>query len=125
MATSQPQQTNWEIHPLMSARMKISLSWIVSIKTDLRVVETFLLEPFLGPTSTDKGFFEPLKEAPLKHFTFKTVFSWLWVAAKTGLTSMLGLRKTSDTRQTGPRCVATTQPASFQKISWPKRVKTM
>ena len=35
MATGQPLLINWENHPSISARMKISLvSWIVSIETD-------------------------------------------------------------------------------------------
>ena len=45
--------------------MKISLvSWIVSIETDPRV----------GGDQLTKAPFEPIKEASLKHLTFKTVF---------------------------------------------------
>ena len=37
---SQPLQTNWEIHPSIVAKMRISLvSWLVSTETDLRVGE--------------------------------------------------------------------------------------
>ena len=40
MATGQPLQTNWEIHPSIVAKMRISLvSWLVSTETDLRVGE--------------------------------------------------------------------------------------
>ena len=40
MATGQPLQTNWEIHPSIVAKMRISLvSWLVSTETDLGVGE--------------------------------------------------------------------------------------
>ena len=43
MITGRPLLTNWEIHPLTSAKMKISLvSWIVSIETDPKVGGEFL-----------------------------------------------------------------------------------
>ena len=55
--------------------MRISpISWTVSTETDPRVGGRFLLEPFPGATPADKGSLEPLKEASLKHLTFKTVF---------------------------------------------------
>ena len=38
---------------------------------------------------------------------------------------MLGKTKTSDTNQTGSRCLSTHLPAFFQRISWPKRVQTV
>ena len=47
---------NWEIRPLMSAKMKISLiSGIVSTETDPRAEGHPLLEPFPGSTPADKG----------------------------------------------------------------------
>ena len=59
MVTGQPLLINWEIHPSTSARTKISLiSWIVSTDTD----------------QLTKAPFEPIKEASLKHLSFKTVF---------------------------------------------------
>ena len=64
MATDQQLQPNWGTRPLMSAKMRISLvSWIVSTETDPRIGGA---SPF--------GTFEPLKEASLRHLTFKTVF---------------------------------------------------
>ena len=72
MATGQPLQANWEIRPLMSAKMRISLvSWIDSKETDPRVRGASPLEVL--PQLT-KAPFEPLKEVSLKHLTFMTVF---------------------------------------------------
>ena len=38
---------------------------------------------------------------------------------------MLGYIRTSDTSQTGLRCPCTPHPASFPRISWPRRVQTV
>ena len=38
---------------------------------------------------------------------------------------MLGYIRTSDTNQTGLRCPYTPHPASYPRISWPKRVQTV
>ena len=38
---------------------------------------------------------------------------------------MLGRTEISDTNLTGQRCLCTHHPASFQRISWPKRVQTV
>ena len=59
-----------------------------------------------------KAPFEPIKEASLKHLTFKTV------------RFMLGSIKTSDTSRTGRRCHCTHLPAFFPRTSWLKRVRT-
>ena len=63
------------IPPLMSARMRISLvSWIASTETDPRVrggIPSWNLSLVLHQLS--KAPFEPMKEATLKHLTFKTV----------------------------------------------------
>ena len=76
---------NWEIRPLMSAKMNISLiSWIVSTETDPREEGHPLLEPFPGSTPADKAPFEPLKEASLKPLTIKTVILLAWVQASEG-----------------------------------------
>ena len=49
MTIGQPLQTNWEFHPLMSAKMRISsISWIVSIETDPRVGGTSPSPSFLS-----------------------------------------------------------------------------
>ena len=38
---------------------------------------------------------------------------------------MLGSRKTSDTKDTGPKCLSTSRPAFSPRTSWPKRVQTV
>ena len=68
-----------------------------------------------------KAPFEPLKEASLKHLTFKTVF--LLALVNTGVRSMLGYIRTSDTSQTGLRCLYTPHPVSYPKTSWLRRVQ--
>ena len=72
-----------------------------------------------------KAPFESLKEASLKHLTFKTVFCWPWVQVNAGVRSMLGYIRTSDTSQPGPRCPCTPLPSFFQRTSWLKRVQTV
>ena len=76
MATDQPLLTNWAIPPFMSVRMKTSLiSWTASTETDPKGGGA-------SPPGTSlwyyraltKAPFEPIKEASLKHLTFKTVF---------------------------------------------------
>ena len=68
-----------------------------------------------------KAPFEPLREASLKHLTFKTVF--LLALAKEGVRSMHGNTRTSDTNPIGLRCPCFHPPAFFLRISWPKRVQ--
>ena len=59
--TDQPWQINWEVCPLNSAKVKISLhSWIVSIETDLRVREA-------SPPGTFLWCFTCLQRLPLNH----------------------------------------------------------
>ena len=70
-----------------------------------------------------KATFEPLKEASLKHLTFKTVFCWPWVLVNAGVRSMLVFIRTSDTSQTGLRCPCTPHPAFCPRISWLRRVQ--
>ena len=75
MDTGLPLLTNWEIHPLMSAKMKISLvSWIVSRDgpKGRREIPSWNLSLVLHQLT--KAPFEPIREASLKHLTFKTVF---------------------------------------------------
>ena len=76
MATGLPLLINWEIQPSTSAKMKISpVSWIVSIETDPRAEGVSPPGTFLWfYTSSQKAPFEPIKQASLKHLTFKTVF---------------------------------------------------
>ena len=76
MVTGQPLLIDWEIRPSISVRMKISLvSWIVSTETDPKAGRESPLgtSPWFF-TPPDKVHFEPIKEASLKHLTFKTVF---------------------------------------------------
>ena len=75
MVTGQPSLINWEIRPSISAKMKISLdSWIVSIDRPKgrRGIPSWNLSLVLHQLT--KAPFEPIKEASLKHLTFKTVF---------------------------------------------------
>ena len=78
---------NWKIRPLMSARMRISLaSWIATTETEQGSEgHTHTPHPTPPPPhptpnlslvlhQLTKATFEPLKEASLKHLTFKTVF---------------------------------------------------
>ena len=73
MATDQPLQTNLEICPSVSAKMRISLvSWIVSIETDIIGIPFLnLLLVLHQPTEAP---LEPLKETSLKHLTSKMAF---------------------------------------------------
>ena len=70
-----------------------------------------------------KAPFEPLKEASLKHLTFKTVFLLALGLAKEGVRSMPGSIRTSDTSRTGLRCLFFHLPAFSPRTSWPKRVR--
>ena len=75
MVTGQPLLIDWEIRPSISLRMKISLvSWIVSTETDPKAGGESLPRTSLVFAPADKVHFEPIKEASLKHLTFKTVF---------------------------------------------------
>ena len=72
MAIDQPLLTSWKIPPLMSAKMRISLvSWIVSRDRPKgrRGIPSWNLALVLHQLPKT-----PLKEASLKHLTFKTVF---------------------------------------------------
>ena len=70
-----------------------------------------------------KAPFEPLKEASLKHLTFKTVFLLALVLVSAEVRSMHGFIRTSDTSQTGLRCPCTPHPAFCPRISWLRRVQ--
>ena len=70
-----------------------------------------------------KAPFEPLREASLKHLTFKSSSFWPWALAKEGVRSMHGSTRTSDTSPIGLRCPCFHLPAFFPRISWPKRVR--
>ena len=70
-----------------------------------------------------KAPFEPIKEASLKHLTFKTVFPL--ARANAEVRFMLGKTEILDTNLIGQRCPCIHHPAFYQKISWPKRVQTV
>ena len=71
MVTGQPLLTSWATLPSMSPKMRISLvSWIVY--KGRRGIPSWNLSLVLHQLT--KAPFEPLKEASLKHLTFKTVF---------------------------------------------------
>ena len=76
MVTVQPLLINWEIHPSTSARTKISLVFLDSFHRDRpkgrRGIPSWNLSLVLH--QLNKAPFEPIKEASLKHLTFKTVF---------------------------------------------------
>ena len=92
MVTGQTLLIDWEIRPSISVRMKISLvSWIVSTETDPKAGRES--PPGTSPwffAPADKGHFEPIKEASLKHLTFKTVSSWPWGRGRVEVRYMLG-----------------------------------
>ena len=73
----------------------------------------------------NKALFEPIKEASLKHLTFKTVFL---LALGSGMCrSEIHAWKTEilDTNPIGQRCPCIHHPAFYPRISWPKRVQTV
>ena len=67
-----------------------------------------------------KAPFEPLKEASLKHLTFKTVFLLAVGSGKRRSEIHAWLHKNS---QTGLRCPYTPHPAFCPRISWLRRVQ--
>ena len=113
--------------PINISRMKISLvSWIVSTETDPkagRESPSWNLSLVFAPA--DKVHFEPIKEASLKHLTFKTFSAWPWGRASVEVRYMLGKTKILDTNPTGQRCPCTHHLAFFPRIRWPKRVQTV
>ena len=117
MVTGQPFLKNWKIRPSISVRMKISLiSWIVSTETDPKAGGE-------SPPGTSPWFlhqltkvhFEPVKEASLKHLTFKTVFLLAWGRASVEVGYMLGKTEILDTNSTGQRCPCTHYPVSLEE----------
>ena len=121
MATGQPFWTNWEIHPLMSAKMRTSLiSWIVSTETDPRVGGASPWNLFLVLHQLTKPPFEPLTEASLKHLTFKTIFLLALGSGKSRSEIHAWQSKNIRHQLTSPRCLFTPYPAFFAITSWPK-----
>ena len=72
-----------------------------------------------------KAPFEPIKEASVKHLTFKTVFLLALGSGNAEVRFMLGKTKILDTNLIGRRCPCTHLPASSPRTSWQKRVQTV
>ena len=70
-----------------------------------------------------KAPFEPLKESSLKHLTFKTVFLLALGSGKRRSEIHAWYIRTSDTSQTGLRCLCTPHPVSYPRTSWLRKVQ--
>ena len=127
MVTGQPLLIDWEIRPSISVRMKISLvSWIVSTESDPQAGRESPLGTspcFFAPA--DKGHFEPIKEASLKHLTFKTVFLLALGSDKSRSEMHAWQHRNIRHHSDWSRCPCTRHPAFSPRISWPKRVQTV
>ena len=73
----------------------------------------------------DKVHFEPIKEASLKHLTFKTGFLLAQGSGKRRCEIHAWQTEILDTNPTSQRCPCTHHPAFSPRISWPKRVQTV
>ena len=125
MDTGQPLLINWEIHPSMSAKIKISLvSWIVSTVTDPRdggESPSWNLSMVLHQLT--KAPFEPIKEASLKRLTFKTVFLLALASGKHRSEIHAWQNKIIRHQSDWSRCPCTHHLAFFLRTSWPWRVQ--
>ena len=77
-----------------------------------------LLE-FLTGRAPAKTPFDPIKKAPLKHLTFKTVFLLALGSGKCKVRFMPGKTDILDTNPIGHRCPCIHHPAFCPRISWP------
>ena len=84
-----------------------------------------LLEPLLVFAPADKGHFEPIKEASLKHLTFKTVFLLALGSGKSRSEIYAWQHRNIRHQSDWSRCPCTRHPAFSPRISWPKRVQTV
>ena len=127
MVTGQPLLIDWEIRPSISVRMKISLvSWIVSTETDPKAGGES--PPGTSPlffAPADKVHFEPIKEASLKHLTFKTVFLLALGSGKRRSETHAWQNRNIRHQSDWARSPCTHHPAFSPRISWPKRVQTV
>ena len=71
----------------------------------------------------DKGHFEPIKEASLKHLTFKTVFLLALGSGKSRSEIHAWQNRNIRHQSDWSRCPCTHHPAFSPRISWPKRVQ--
>ena len=69
-----------------------------------------------------KAPFEPLKEASLKHLTFKTVFL-LALGSGKRRSEIHAWQNSSGTSLNGQKCPCTLYLAFFQRISWPRKAQ--
>ena len=72
-----------------------------------------------------KAPFKPIKEASLKHLTFKRFSSWPLGRANAEVRFMLGKTEILDTNLIGSKYPCTHLPAFFPRTSWQKRVQTV
>ena len=111
MVTGQPLLINWETHPLISGKDENLTRLLDSFHKERPKgrmgIPSWNLSLVLHQLT--KASFEPIKEASLKHLTFKTV--WLLGRASIEVRFMLGKTEILDTNLTG------------QRISWSKRVR--
>ena len=70
-----------------------------------------------------KAPFEPIKEASLKHLTFKAVFLLALGSGKRR--REIHAWQNKNIRHQGPRCPCIHHPAFFPRTRWPKRVQTV
>ena len=70
-----------------------------------------------------KAPFEPLKEASLKHITFKTVFLLALGSGKRRSEIHAWLHKNIRHQSDWLRCLCTLHPASYPRTSWPRKVQ--
>ena len=113
--------------PSISVRIIISLvSWIVSTETDPKARRES--PPGTSPwfyAPADKVHFEPIKEASLKHLTFKTVFLLALGSGKSRSEIHAWQNRNIRHQSDLSRCPCTRHPAFSPRISWPKRVQTV
>ena len=125
MAIDQQLLTSWETSLLMSAKTRISpVSWIVSTDRPKgrRGIPSWNLSLVLYQLT--KAPFEPLKEASLKHLTFKTVFLLALASGKRRSEIHAWLHE-NIRNQTGQRCPCTPYLAFCPRTSWLKRAQTV
>ena len=121
MAIDQPLLINWGIPLLMSVRMRISLvSWIASTETDPRVGGVSPLGTFPWYCTSWQRLLLNWTRLPWSTRPSRLSSCWPCFQVNAGVRSMLGYIRTSDTGQTGPRCLLIPHPVFFLRTSsWP------
>ena len=128
MVTVQPLLINWEIHPSTSARTKKKKK-----KNLARLLDSFHRDRPKGRRGIpswnlslvlhqlNKAPFEPIKEAPLKHLTFKTVFFLALGSSKRRIEIHAWQNKNIRHHSMDPigqRCPCIHYPAFYPRLSW-------